>query len=159
MSDNQEPDESIRVARLTDPHRALGAAVEYLQGDPTFDRQPFGTWSRILLGQISREHYAFALRERKPVGFVGFGRTTQDVIRRWEVDGQRPSNAECREGPYFVINAWKADDRAVSLAMKSWLARQHRDATALFAERFYPDGRSKIIRRYSPRADADLRTL
>ena len=44
---------------------ALGLAVSHLMTKPAFANLRFGDWSRVLVGQINRKHYAFVVDDRE----------------------------------------------------------------------------------------------
>ena len=46
---------------------ALGLAVDHLMSKPAFASLPFGEWSRVLVGQINRGHYVFAVDSDKRI--------------------------------------------------------------------------------------------
>lgn len=63
MNDIAPPDsrEALRLFRPDSAVVALGLAVNHLMTKPAFARQAFGEWSRILVGQINRKLYCFAV--------------------------------------------------------------------------------------------------
>ena len=49
---------------------------------PAFANLKFGDWSRILVGQINRGHYCFAVDEKNEVqGFMGWALATREQGR------------------------------------------------------------------------------
>src|SRR5689334_3901500 len=78
----------LRIFRPDNPFAALGLAVNYLMTKPAFARLRFGEWSRILVGQINRRHFCFAVDHRNQIrGFMGWALTTQEKAEAW-VDGR-----------------------------------------------------------------------
>ncbi len=61
---------TLHAGRLDDDYKALGVAVSLMLTEPSFARLPFGFWSSILVGQIRRKHYIFALEGGKTTGFL-----------------------------------------------------------------------------------------
>ncbi|KQP15445.1 hypothetical protein ASF26_17130 [Methylobacterium sp. Leaf93] len=60
------------MLRPDQPAVSLGLAVSYLMLKPAFANLRFCEWSRILVGQIDRGHYCFAIDDTGQVqGFVG----------------------------------------------------------------------------------------
>ena len=55
------PRPSLRLFRPQNPYVALGLAANHLMTKPAFANLRFGDWSRILVGQINRKHYCFAV--------------------------------------------------------------------------------------------------
>ena len=69
---------TYRLFRPDKPTTALGLAVSYLMTKPAFANLKFGEWSRVLVGQINRGHYCFALgSENRVHGFAGWALTTR----------------------------------------------------------------------------------
>jgi hypothetical protein len=58
------PKAAYKLYRPNSPAIALGLAVNHLMGKPAFANLKFGDWSRILVGQINRGHYCFAVDEK-----------------------------------------------------------------------------------------------
>lgn len=138
-------DGPLNIGQVKDPNAALGAAVAYLMRAPAFARQPFGPWSRVLAGQVNRRHYAIARRGGHTVGFVGFGLCEHTVVDRFLHEGTAPSSAECESGRCLLINAWMADDKSVSLAIRRWLLTHVGPVEYVFARRVHDDGTARPI--------------
>ena len=51
----------LQLSWPTSAPTALGLAVAHMMTKPAFASLPFGDWSRVLVGQINRGHYAFVL--------------------------------------------------------------------------------------------------
>src|ERR1043165_8474797 len=109
------PDVKLRIFKPANPAAALGLAVSYLMTKPAFANLKFGDWSRILVGQINRGHYRFALDSTNTVqGFMGWALAPQELAEGW-LDGRRPlSFAESEDGDCIVLNAWSANTNAVT---------------------------------------------
>jgi hypothetical protein len=58
------PRPNLRLSRPDNPYVALGLAVNHLMTKPAFASLRFGDWSRVLVGQINRKHYAFVSTAR-----------------------------------------------------------------------------------------------
>jgi hemolysin-activating ACP:hemolysin acyltransferase len=103
------PDATLRIFKPANPAAALGLAVSHLMVKPAFANLKFGDWSRILVGQINRGHYCFAVDENNDVqGFMGWALATREKAEAW-VEGRRGLTFEdSREGECMVINAWSA---------------------------------------------------
>ena len=52
---------ALKLFKPASATAALGLAVSHLMTKPAFANLKFGEWSRILVGQINRGHYCFAL--------------------------------------------------------------------------------------------------
>ena len=125
---------------------ALGLAVNYLMASPSFARQPFGHWSRVLAGQINRDHYLFAVENDKVVGFLGWSFAPKDKAEDW-LTGRAgiPSN-DSQAGEIMLINAWQADSRKVVHFLLDQARRIGQDCEMVYAKRFRPDGSFRPLR-------------
>src|SRR4051794_15097425 len=78
----------LRLYQPADKAKALGLAVNHLMTKPAFANLRFGDWSRILVGQINRNHFCFAVnQENMIVGFLGWALTTKPKAEAW-VEGR-----------------------------------------------------------------------
>ena len=76
------PDRTLRIFKPANPAAALGLAVSHLMIKPAFANLKFGDWSRILVGQINRGHYCFAVDADNQVqGFMGWALATKEQGR------------------------------------------------------------------------------
>jgi hypothetical protein len=60
-ADDQAPSPAaprLRLFRPAHPAIALGLAVSHLMTKPAFAHEEFGSWSRVLVGQVNRGHSA-----------------------------------------------------------------------------------------------------
>lgn len=126
---------------------ALGWAVSHLMTKPAFANLKFGEWSRILVGQINRGHFLFAIDDKDAVrGFVGWAKTRREHAEAW-VEGRRPlAYEDCLAGDCVVFNAWSADN----LKVHRFLVDEGRkilegNQTAYF-KRVYPNGEVRPTR-------------
>jgi hypothetical protein len=157
MSEDSEP----RIATLKNRWTALGMAVEYLMNKPAFARLPFGHWSRVLTGQIRREHYVFVLSLNRVVGFGGWVIMTEIEAEAWISGVPGATEVPGTDGDCAVINAWAADTPEVNRLLFAEAMRRVKDFRLVYAVREYEDGRSRPVRlptRGAPSfADADKR--
>ena len=138
---------ALRAVRPDDRRCALGMAVSYLMKEPVFARLPFGQWSRVLVGQVNRGHCLFAMRGERVVGFAGWAITTRDRAEAWLTRNRDFSSAEGRSGDVMLINAWMADDPVVNRFLVRVVRRAAlQDKVAIYAKRFYQDGRVRPVR-------------
>ena len=114
---------------------------------PAFARQEFGTWSRVLVGQVNRGHYYLVLDERdRVVGFLGWAVTSEANAEAWVRGRGSFSDAEASAGDCVVFNAWAADNGAVHrfiLRAAREVVREHR---LIYFKRHYPDGSARPMR-------------
>jgi hemolysin-activating ACP:hemolysin acyltransferase len=129
------------------PQFALGLAVSHLMTKPAFANLKFGEWSRILVGQINRRHYAFAIDPaRRVVGFAGWALTTRDKAEGW-VEGTRPlSYEDSLAGECLVFNCWSADSFRVHRFMVDEARKLIADKETMYFKRYYKDGTSRPVR-------------
>jgi hemolysin-activating ACP:hemolysin acyltransferase len=129
------------------PHFALGLAVSHLMTKPAFANLKFGEWSRILVGQINRRHYAFAVDPaRRVLGFAGWALTTRDKAEGW-VEGKRPlSYEDSLAGECLVFNCWSADNFRVHRFMVDEARKLIADKQTMYFKRYYKDGTSRPVR-------------
>ena len=152
VAEKQGPNETrsaaveLRAVRPKDSRLALGMAVSYLMTDPVFARLPFGQWSRVLVGQINRGHYLFALEGEKVVGFVGWALTTNEKAEAWLTENRDIGFADSMAGEAVLINGWKASSATANRFLIDAVRRVIRDKEMVYAKRFYRDGRVRPVR-------------
>lgn len=125
---------------------ALGRAVAQIMARPAFARAPFGHVVRALAGQVNRGHYAFAVRDGRPVGFAGWALVAEPTAEDWLAGRRGFSDAEARAGDCLVLNVWQADAPEVSRALIAHLSATVTGVRRLYARRIYPDGRIRPVR-------------
>ena len=75
-------EQALRLVRPDNPAAALGRAVSYLMTKPAFAKLAFGDWSRILVGQINRKHFCFAVDGAGQVqGFMGWALASEETCQ------------------------------------------------------------------------------
>lgn len=136
----------LRAVRPRDNRQALGMAVSYFMTDPVFGRLAFGQWSRVLVGQINRGHYLFAMEGEKVVGFVGWALTTKEKAEAWLTENRDVGFADAMAGEIVLINGWKASAPAAHRFLVDAVRRVVRDKEMVYAKRFYRDGRVRPMR-------------
>ena len=137
----------LRLWRPDSPAAALGLAVSHLMTKPVFANLRFGEWSRVLVGQVNRGHYCFAVDAGGQVqGFAGWALTTPDKAEGW-VTGTRPlAYDECLRGDCLVFNAWSANSNAVHRFLVGQARIFGQRARMMYFRRYYPDGRVRPVR-------------
>jgi len=143
MQENQNSS-ALHVVRVDNPQAALGRAVAYLMTKPNFENRQFGSWSKILTGQINRKHYFFVVSAKKVVGFAGWALTDKARALAWLNDNAELSFENCKSGDCVIINAWAADNAAVNIfirkSIRKVLVNRH-----VYAKRFYKDGSVRLM--------------
>jgi hemolysin-activating ACP:hemolysin acyltransferase len=138
---------ALRIYRPANAAAALGLAVSHLMTKPAFANLKFGDWSRILVGQINRGHYCFALDADNQVqGFMGWALATQEHAEAW-VEGKRGLSFEdSKAGDCMIINAWSATSTKVTRFLLAEARRIGNDKTTVYFKRHYKDGSTRPAR-------------
>lgn len=141
------PRPPLRLYRPDSPYVALGLAVNHLMTKPAFAALKFGDWSRILVGQINRKHYFFAVDDKNQVqGFLGWAFTSRDKAEAWVEGRGGLSYEDSREGDCVIFNAWAAS----SLRVNRFLLDAGRKVIAgkamVYFKRHYKDGTTRPAR-------------
>ena len=137
----------LRIFKPASPTAALGLAVSHLMVKPAFANLKFGDWSRILVGQINRGHYCFAVDgENQVQGFMGWAFADRDKAEAW-VEGRRALSFEdSRNGDCMVINAWSANSTRVTRFLLAEMRRVGKDKVTVYFKRHYKDGTTRPAR-------------
>jgi len=126
---------------------ALGLAVNHLMVQPAFANLRFGDWSRILVGQINRGHYYFAVDENKQIqGFLGWALTTEDKAEAWRAGRRALSCEDSRDGDCVIINAWSASSPEAGRLLRDAVRRVGLGKQAVYFKRHYKDGTRRPMR-------------
>src|SRR5882724_3934547 len=138
---------ALRIFKPTSPSAALGLAVSHLMTKPAFANLKFGDWSRILVGQINRGHYCFAVDANNEVqGFMGWALASRENAEDW-VEGRRPLTFEdSKAGDCMLINAWSANTNAVTRFLLAQARRIARDKSTVYFKRNDKDGSTRPAR-------------
>lgn len=138
---------ALRLFRPDNPVNALGLAVAYLMNKPAFDQLRFGDWSRVLVGQINRGHYWFAIDGSNQVqGFVGWALAAREKAEAW-VDGRGAlSYEDSNDGDCLIFNAWMADSLRVHRFMVDEARKIIIDKKTLYFKRYRDDGSIRPVR-------------
>lgn len=137
----------FRTYRPDKPATALGLAVSFLMTRPAFANLKFGDWSRVLVGQINRNHYAFVLDGKNQVaGFAGWAFTSRELAELW-VEGKREiTYEESLKGECMLFNAWCAASFRAHRFMVDEARKIIIDKETLYFKRHYPDGHARPVR-------------
>jgi hemolysin-activating ACP:hemolysin acyltransferase len=143
MSQHPAKSPALRLFQHPNPAAALGLAVSHLMTKPAFARLPFGTWSKVLVGQINRRHYYLVLDPAgRTVGFLGWAITDEPSAESW-LAGSADPGPNTGIGDCVIVNAWSADVPAVNpllLDAARIAGAKHR---LIYFKRHYPDGSSR----------------
>lgn len=137
----------FRLFRPDKPSIALGLAVNFLMTKPAFARLRFGEWSRILVGQINRNHYCFVVDQANKIqGFAGWALTTRAKAEDWVEGRGALSYEDSLKGECLIFNAWSANSFRVHRFMVDEARKIIRDKETLYFKRYYSDGRTRPVR-------------
>jgi hemolysin-activating ACP:hemolysin acyltransferase len=135
------PPPDLKVFRPQNPYVALGLAASHLMTKPAFANLRFGDWSRILVGQINRNHYCFAVDGNHRIqGFMGWAVTSKEKAEAW-VEGRGAfSFADSLDGDCVVFNAWAANTGKVNRFLLGEARKVIAGKDTVYFKRFYKDG-------------------
>jgi len=138
---------SLRLFRPKVPALALGLAVNHLMTKPAFAHLRFGDWSRILAGQINRDHYYFVIDGNNGiVGFVGWAETTRERAEGWVEGRAGLSDEHARSGNCVLLNGWAANTPEVNRFLVDAARVFWRDKETIYFKRHYKDGSTRASR-------------
>ena len=130
----------IRGSSNSNGYAALGKAVELQSQHPAFGNRPFGEWSKILMGQINRGHFAFIACEDKITGFIGWLRTDRASGEAWLRENKHVKDPNVPMGEAVVVNAIQAEDRGALRLIRAKATELEKPPFTIYAKRFYKDG-------------------
>ncbi len=137
----------LRLFRPEQPVVALGLAVDHLMSKPAFASLPFGEWSRVLVGQINRGHYVFAVDSNKRIqGFVGWGLVTRAKAEAWVEGRYVLTYQDCLEGDCLLFNAWSASSTKVHRFLVDAARKLIKNSETVYFKRHYKDGSWRPVR-------------
>lgn len=140
-------DQELRVLQPANPAVALGLAVSHLMTKPAFAKLQFGDWSRILVGQINRKHFCFAVDADGQVqGFMGWALASREHAEAWAEGRRGLSFEDSRDGDCVVVNAFAANSNKVTRFLIEQARRVFGNKDALYFKRHYKDGSTRIAR-------------
>jgi hemolysin-activating ACP:hemolysin acyltransferase len=135
------PPPDLKVLRPQSPFMALGLAVNHLMTKPAFAKLRFGDWSRILVGQINRKHYYFAVDSKNQIqGFMGWALTSKENAEAWVEGRGTLSFADSLDGDCVVFNAWAANTGKVNRLLLGEARKVIEGKDTVYFKRFYKDG-------------------
>jgi hemolysin-activating ACP:hemolysin acyltransferase len=135
------PRPDLKLFRPQSPFVALGLAVNHLMTKPAFANLRFGDWSRILVGQINRKHYCFAVDGKNQIqGFMGWALTSQENAEAWVEGRGALSFADSLDGDCVVFNAWAANTGKVNRFLLGEARKVIEGKDTVYFKRFYKDG-------------------
>jgi len=141
------PRPALRVFRPDNAYVALGLAVNHLMTKPAFANCKFGDWSRILVGQINRKHFWFAVDDKNQiVGFMGWALTTKDKAEAWVEGRAGLAYDDAKDGDCVVFNAWAANNLKVNRFLLEEGRKVIQGKDMVYFKRHYNDGSTRPAR-------------
>jgi hemolysin-activating ACP:hemolysin acyltransferase len=135
------PPPDLKVFRPQNPYVALGLAANHLMTKPAFANLRFGDWSRILVGQINRKHYCFAVDSKQQIqGFMGWALTSKENAEAWVEGRGALSFADSLDGDCVVFNAWAANTGKVNRFLLGEARKVIAGKDTVYFKRFYKGG-------------------
>ena len=135
----------LKALRPGNPVFALGLAVDYLMTKTPFSNLKFGDWSRVLTGQINRNHYFFVMQDGRAVGFCGWAFADRSEGEAW-LSGKSVELDDASTGDSLIINIWEAASNEVNDFMRAQMRKIGRDKQMLYARRVSKDGSVRPVR-------------
>jgi len=141
------PAPALRIVKPDSPAAALGLAVSHLMTKPAFAKLQFGDWSRILVGQINRKHFCFAVDGAGQVqGFMGWALASEEHANAWAEGSRALTFEDSRQGDCVVVNAFSANSTRVTRFLIDEARRAFKDKMAIYFKRHYKDGTTRVAR-------------
>ena len=138
--------ETIQCVRTEDQQRAFEGVARLLLSVKPYCDYKFGPLANVLLGQISRSHYAFALQGKSVVGYAGWALCEPEVARDW-IEGRRtPLAEECAFGSVVVLTTFHAQARAAVFALTRHMRKRYPGHEFVFRRDYGDRWRTNSVR-------------
>jgi hemolysin-activating ACP:hemolysin acyltransferase len=134
----------LQLRQFDNQATALGTAVGYLMTRPAFARLAFGTWTHVLLGQVSRRHYVFAYDVDNVVGYAGWA--LADDVEAWLNGDGGALPDDGRTGDSLVVSAWAVTSPEAHRLLVEHLGRAAAGKNIVYGKRIYRDRHARPIR-------------
>ncbi len=136
------------------PDAALAMLVQLSLRAPAFAGQRFGTWARVLIGQVNRRHYVILLEDGRPVGFGGWFPARRAEAEAWLTGNADLPAAPEAEADCAVVNAFMAPSPEATRFLRDAMLRHGRHLGTLYGKRVLKGGRRRLVRLANTRRDA-----
>lgn len=144
------PQNGFAAVRMTEPSAALGLMVQLSIQADAFASQRFGTWARVLIGQVNRGDYIVLLKNGRPVGFAGWFPASMEDAETWIEGNTDIPPAPRGQGDCAVMNAFMAPDATGSRYLREAFLSQIPNLKWVYAKRVKGDKR-RMARVPNPR--------
>lgn len=115
----------MRCCQFSDPAYALGRAVDLLRRVQPFASYEFGKFANVLMGQIKRQHYVFALEQDRAVGYVGWALCNEKAAQAWITGQEVPGFSQCLSGDSWVGITFYAESTSVCRFQARWCREKY----------------------------------
>ena len=142
------PAPRLQAVTLPSPDAALAVLVQLSLQAPAFAGQRFGTWARVLIGQVNRRHYLILLQDGRPAGFGGWfpARRAEAEAEAWLLHNADIPVAPEPEADCAVVNAFMAPSPQAGRVLRDAMLDRGRGFGTLYGKRVLPDGRRRLVR-------------
>jgi len=131
---------------------AFAQAVHLLSAVEPFASCRFGSYAKVLMGQIKRRHYIFVIEDGFAIGYAGWALCAEPVARAWAEGHVVPAYEDCIDGDSWVGITFHARDRATCWTLARWLRRRYPEFKG-FGIRAYGQRRRRVqLVNVAPRA-------
>ena len=138
---------NLRLLQPENRYVALGLAVNHLMTKQAFASLRFGDWSRILVGQINRKHYYFAVDSDNRIhGFLGWALTSKEKAEAWVEGRGGLSYEDSVEGDCVIFNAWSGGSLEVNRFLLMAARKIIVGKEMVYFKRHYKDGSTRPVR-------------
>jgi hemolysin-activating ACP:hemolysin acyltransferase len=149
-----EPRGNLRAFRMAAPEQALSVLVQLSLSAPAFSSQRFGTWARVLIGQVNRGDYLILSQDGRPVGFAGWFLARKADAEAWLEHEVDIPVAPAEEADCAVLNAFMAPSPDATRYLHETCMKQAPMISMIYAKRV-KQGKRRLARVPNPEAKAD----
>ena len=152
MTDPQDPapdaprPRRLRTLVLPSADAALVVLVQLSLQAPAFAGLRFGTWARVLIGQVNRRHYLILTEDGRPVGFGGWFPARSAEAEAWLTRNRDIPVAPESEADCAIVNAFMAPDPLATRVLRDAMLERGRGFGMIYGKRVLPDGRRRLVR-------------
>jgi hemolysin-activating ACP:hemolysin acyltransferase len=144
------PRGGLHVFRMASPEMALSVMVQLSVPAPAFATQRFGSWARVLIGQVNRGDYLILAHNGQPVGFAGWFASRKVDAEAWlereeDIPVAPPAEADCA-----VMNAFMAPSPDAARYLREAFLAQIPTLAMIYAKRV-KGGKRRLARVPNPR--------
>ncbi len=136
----------FRAARYRSPDVALSLSVTLTMRAPAFAQLRFGSWSRVLVGQVNRGDYLIQLDGGRAVGFGGWMPARIEDAERWLAEDCDIPVADSADAECAIVNAFLAPSREATHALRDAMLQEARSYGMIYGKRVTGEGMKRLVR-------------